>query len=123
MFPPSARRQNTDDVQLHDGDAYHFPGLVFREADREVAISDEGGGVPSAAAGRASLATLSNSPLQLPSPAINHASPCTGSPMFPRAVNAPSCADHSAPSSLGGSVPGLRASWFWQHHGSHAQSH
>ena len=42
MYPPAARKTTTDD--LHDGSAYHFPGLVFREADREVAISDEQGG-------------------------------------------------------------------------------
>ena len=41
MFPPAARMTKTD--SLHDGSAYHFPGLVFREADREVAISDEAG--------------------------------------------------------------------------------
>lgn len=39
MFPPSARKTRTED--LHDGSAYHFPGLVFREADREVAVADE----------------------------------------------------------------------------------
>ena len=38
MFPPAARLRTSDDA--HDGDAYHFPGLVFREADREVATDD-----------------------------------------------------------------------------------
>ena len=39
IFPAGARRPDNDGD--HDGNAYHFPGLVFREADREVAISDE----------------------------------------------------------------------------------
>ena len=39
LFPPAARLQDNDND--HDGKAYHFPGLVFREADREVAIADE----------------------------------------------------------------------------------
>jgi hypothetical protein len=34
MFPPAARFNTSHEA--HDGDAYHFPGLVFREADREV---------------------------------------------------------------------------------------
>ena len=37
-FPPAARLNTSNDA--HDGDAYHFPGLVFREADREVAVAD-----------------------------------------------------------------------------------
>jgi hypothetical protein len=36
MFPPAARFNTSHEA--HDGDAYHFPGLVFREADREVAV-------------------------------------------------------------------------------------
>ena len=50
MFPPAAR--DALGTEGHDGEAYHFPGLVFREADREVAIGDEGGGTsePSRAA-------------------------------------------------------------------------
>ena len=39
MFPPAARVLSSENA--HDGDAYHFPGLVFREADREVATADE----------------------------------------------------------------------------------
>ena len=38
MFPPAARVGFSADA--HDGDAYHFPGLVFREADREVSLAD-----------------------------------------------------------------------------------
>ena len=37
LFPAAAR---TDDPKDHDGNAYHFPGLVFREADRDVQQSD-----------------------------------------------------------------------------------
>ena len=33
MFPPAARVKTSESD--HDGNAYHFPGLVFREADRE----------------------------------------------------------------------------------------
>ena len=39
MFPPAARLNTSNDA--HDGDAYHFPGLVFREADREVQTADD----------------------------------------------------------------------------------
>ena len=37
LFPSAAR---TDDPNDNDGNAYHFPGLIFREADRDVAKSD-----------------------------------------------------------------------------------
>jgi hypothetical protein len=47
MCPPIARSNKKENsASANDGDAYHFPGLVFREADREVAISDEGGAIP-----------------------------------------------------------------------------
>ena len=49
MFPPAARVMPTDSDE-HDGNAYHFPGLVFREADREVATSDDWLHIDSAAA-------------------------------------------------------------------------
>ena len=42
LFPPRALPAHGDDVALHDGAAYHFPGVVYRMADREVAMADEG---------------------------------------------------------------------------------
>ena len=45
LFPPAAHR--ADRSHDHDGKAYHFPGLVFREADREVALNDTAAGIPS----------------------------------------------------------------------------
>ena len=42
-FPPSLRKALAEGSDgTHDGASYHFPGLVFREADREVALADEG---------------------------------------------------------------------------------
>ena len=64
MCPPAARKR-ADSATAHDGDAYHFPGLVMREADREVAIADEAG----------SPATASPSASPKVAPSAGNASP------------------------------------------------
>ena len=77
MLPPSVRAASSEDPNAHDGAAYHFPGLVFREADREVSIADES--VHHSAAAASTVPSTPSMMGRLPPPMLGVRSSCGSS--------------------------------------------